>query len=522
MTRLHLKDQEKDQAKRQNPLARERDYFPAPDLTGLKFVQNRQNIKEEIQVIDEFFDYIIVGAGVSGSVLANHLSEQGKKVIVLDQGSFHVPGRFESVDFYHYLKQVNDGSLYAGNQKLLLPQVVGGGSSVGYDVFLPQPEDQPQDLLFGVKRFAFPHRTWARAREWLSDTLATITILPDALSGFDKDFYFYFDNSNLSQREKDRLTFLRYQKSFSPYRLTEKKNLVTSLLMPKMASNDLVAISHAQVNSLILTADNRTNGVTFSIAPKRFRDEFQSYGTLFDAGKTYKVFGQKVILSAGLHGNLSLLKKSGLGRGLDDLKPQAWQEITFLARGPSTIERTFLPKSFVPFPLGEDKALAWFGRKVIDQEYLPLLLRGNSYENFKGLLAQNWQAFSLSYALPEGSMEFNQRGEPRAPQGLEFGSEKLALIEKIKRKLQSQGLKDVRIVTSSGRKEGRPILTTTRLCGGIEASKDLNSLLDLRFEHREVKNLHLFDSSVLNCQNNFWPMSTIAIMAKAFGLLLEN
>ena len=39
----------------------------------------------------EFFDYIVIGAGINGSWTAYHLSKRGFKVLLLDQASNRYP-----------------------------------------------------------------------------------------------------------------------------------------------------------------------------------------------------------------------------------------------------------------------------------------------------------------------------------------------------------------------------------------------------------------------------------------------
>ena len=67
-------------------------HYPVLPPTQLRLERERHEIVSTSGPID----YLIVGSGPAGSVLAHELRRDGKKVLLVERGSFIVPGSMET------------------------------------------------------------------------------------------------------------------------------------------------------------------------------------------------------------------------------------------------------------------------------------------------------------------------------------------------------------------------------------------------------------------------------------------
>jgi hypothetical protein len=93
------------------------------------------NVKRELVEKDgHAIDVLVVGSGPAGSVLAHELRRGGKRVVLLERGSFVIPGSMETrlIDDLIDTRTTTDGGIRVRNG-----MAVGGGSEVNVDLCLP-------------------------------------------------------------------------------------------------------------------------------------------------------------------------------------------------------------------------------------------------------------------------------------------------------------------------------------------------------------------------------------------------
>ena len=110
-----------------------------PHITGSKNTDRKlpttrlrfDRDSSEIISTDAPIDYLIVGSGPAGSVLAHELRRGGKHVLLIERGSFIVPGSMQTrlIDDLLDSRTSDDGAIFIHNG-----MVVGGGSQVNVDL----------------------------------------------------------------------------------------------------------------------------------------------------------------------------------------------------------------------------------------------------------------------------------------------------------------------------------------------------------------------------------------------------
>jgi choline dehydrogenase len=115
---------------------------------------------------DQTYDYIVVGAGSAGSVLANRLSASGKhRILVLEAGRKNNPWTRVPVGFAKMIENPAANWLYSsepeegtGQRRIPIPRgkLLGGSSSINGMVFVRgQAQDYDTWAQFGNRGWSY-------------------------------------------------------------------------------------------------------------------------------------------------------------------------------------------------------------------------------------------------------------------------------------------------------------------------------------------------------------------------------
>ncbi|MCA9776764.1 MAG: GMC family oxidoreductase [Candidatus Eremiobacteraeota bacterium] len=267
-------------------------------------------------VIDADLDYLIVGSGPAGSVLGHELSRNGKRVLIVERGSFVMPGDIDP-RLYPELK-VGGGAVPTRLSSILVRngQTVGGGSTVNVDLaFAPTLPFVRDRFEAWRKAGLLPRDQWTigeveEAYQWVVETIGTRTPTAEEINA----------NNDILRRGAEAVGLVPrlYDLNTLPGRgpANDKLSATSQLLLPAMTrkENPLMVLPDFEVRTLQLE-DSRAVGVV-----GRFRPPWQHPNVWKDPNKlghrekeTYQIRARNIILSAGAQGTAAILLRSGVG-----------------------------------------------------------------------------------------------------------------------------------------------------------------------------------------------------------------
>jgi choline dehydrogenase-like flavoprotein len=282
----------------------------------------------EIVSTDTPIDYLIVGSGPAGSVLAHELRRGGKHVLLIDRGSFIEPGSMETrlmgdlVDS----RTSDDGAIFIHNG-----MTVGGGTQVNVDLcFAPtlpaiqaRIESWRVDGRIGPDDFT--QEELASAYKWVKSAIGTRVLSESEINPNNRVLWDGAVRAGLHPKLYDLNT---YPPGRSPYPVTDKRSAESQLLIEALqdSRNPLSMIPDADVRRVLFQeggGDQRAIGVEI-----RARAPYAKEGVIADPngfgiapGTSVVIHARVVILAAGALGSPAILLRSGveneqIGRGV--------------------------------------------------------------------------------------------------------------------------------------------------------------------------------------------------------------
>ena len=267
---------------------------------------------------DGDFDYVIVGSGTAGSVLAHELTQAGLRVLVLEEGSFFVPGAADGTRENALYESGNLRLTDNGQAVIRNARVAGGGSSVNVDLAFPPT-------------FA---NIAARLEKWrlLGAMTYTQTQIENAYAWVEQVFTTrHLDESDLNKNNAKLMQgsaklgwsasfyrLNRYPEDASPSPSTSKISSLEKLLIPSLLKTQNPALLLTDTKALRIEFTEEGGVRRAAKIHLRQGSPVDSGVVIADpmrlgipAGEEFSVAVNNLILCAGALGSPALLLRSG-------------------------------------------------------------------------------------------------------------------------------------------------------------------------------------------------------------------
>jgi choline dehydrogenase-like flavoprotein len=297
-----------------------------PHLAPTRLVYNADK-KELAEKDGHPIDILIVGSGPAGSVLAHELRQKGKRVLLLERGSFVIPGSMETrlIDDLIDTRESMDGTLRIRNG-----MGVGGGSQVNVDLCFAPTTDAIRSKIEGWRKAGyiapdeFTQAELAREYEWVKQAIGTRSLTESEINANNRALW---DGATRSGLHPKLYSLNTYPPGESPSPVTDKRSAESQLLVEALedTANPLGMLPDADVRRVLFEDDGDTRRATG--VEVRMRSTIPEAGAIADPnglklpeGETFTVRAKTVILAAGALGSPTVLLRSGLkndqiGRG---------------------------------------------------------------------------------------------------------------------------------------------------------------------------------------------------------------
>jgi hypothetical protein len=299
----------------------------APQLAPTRLAYDSAK-RELVEKDGHAIDVLIVGSGPAGSVLAHELRRGGERVLLLERGSFIIPGSMETrlVDELVDTRTTADGGIRVRNG-----MAVGGGSEVNVDLCFAPTSEAIRLKIEGWRRAGviapneFTQIDLAREYEWVKRMIGTRSLSEKEVN---LNNHVLWDGAKLSGLHPKLYNLNTYPPGESPSPVTDKRSAERQLLLAALEDKDnpLGMVPDADVRRVLFDGEGdnrRAIGVEV-----RTRSTIPEAGAISDpnnlklsAGTNFTVHAKTVILSAGALGSPTILLRSGLkndqiGRGV--------------------------------------------------------------------------------------------------------------------------------------------------------------------------------------------------------------
>jgi choline dehydrogenase-like flavoprotein len=271
-------------------------------------------------------DILIVGSGPAGSVLAHELRRGGNRVLLVERGSFVIPGSMETrlVEDLIDTRTTSDGAIRVRNG-----MGVGGGTQVNVDLCFAPTSDAIRTKIEGWRKAGeiapgqFTQAELHREYLWVKQSIGTRTLTEDEIN---LNNHALWQGAKLYGLHPKLYALNTWAPHKSPSPVTDKRSAESELLIDALqdSANPLGMMPDTDVRRVLFTeSTGQAIGVEVTTRPA-----IPEPGTIADpnhldlpAGETFVIRAKTIILSAGALGSPTILLRSGLkndriGRGI--------------------------------------------------------------------------------------------------------------------------------------------------------------------------------------------------------------
>lgn len=482
-------------------------------------------------------DFVVVGSGPAGSVIAHELVGYGYKVALVERGSLVRPGFVDTREVAR-LKEgggavpTADGSVLVRNA-----EVVGGGTTVNIDLAFAPTLDLVRTRLdaWGVE-WATAERV-ANAYTWVEEKVGTRSPDRAEVNANNDILWQGAEAIGLEPRLYDLNT---YPPGQSPWVATDKRSSVESLLVPAFEQG-LVMLPDAEVERVVVE-EGRAVGVEV-----RGLEPWPNRGVVVDPcqlglapGQRREIRARQTILCAGAKGSATVLLRSGLGGPEVGRGVVLHPSIPLIGRFDREIKNLEGTPSTVYVPEGD----LLYECMAAGPGYAAVMMPGSGPE-----IAERIKAFPhlggfgvlvVDEPHPENRVELVE-GRPVVRYSLhQKDKQKLAHgVAQSIRMLFAAGAREVYLPTCEpllpGQQPGHLLVltspeqaetieqnlrfisaSTVLTSAHMQSSCKLGAVVDEHFRVKGVEGLYLCDSSVFPTSVGANPMQTIYTVAKLF------
>lgn len=284
-------------------------------------------------------EFLVVGSGPAGAVIAHQLQQAGKRVVLVEKGPFVVWGSMDTRS-YSTLMFRNDAATTINNSVVVRSgETVGGGTTVNIDLaFSPLSPDIlahihgwiEQGLIDG--QYYTDHRI-SQAYEWVTSHVPNYHVPQEDLN---PDNLALWDGSLAYGAQPSRYNLNRFKDGASPSPVDDKMDVARTLLYPALEDehNPLSIIPDTSVDQILFGPLQDAAGFAATGVSVTVQNSWNTYGnTIVDpnrlnipVGASVTIAAEHVILSAGTIGttrvlaqtaqNNPMVRNSRIGKGL--------------------------------------------------------------------------------------------------------------------------------------------------------------------------------------------------------------
>lgn len=262
-------------------------------------------------------EFVIVGSGPAGSVLANRLTLAGRRVVLVERGSFVIPGAMDTRSVGALMERRNRRTSLDGAIAIRNGNAVGGGSTVNIDLAFDPTSPLLLERIQGwVRAGHLPPKRYSPAAlkaayAWVRERMGTRALSEAEINPNNRVLW---EGAKARGVEPKLYALNRYLPAESPTPRDNKISALRGLLLEALrASPSLSLLPDAEVTRVLLSG-GRATGVEVRARPSWKHPAVLSdpHGLKLAPGTLLRIPAQRVILAAGSLGSPTILLRSGV------------------------------------------------------------------------------------------------------------------------------------------------------------------------------------------------------------------